>query len=175
MTPAPPLPEKIGPFRIGVISDTHGRLVPQVFELFEGVDLILHAGDVGGDHLLIELEALAPVQAVCGNVDWPESHPLPAARRLENAAGRIGMTHGHLPGAPTSDLARMHASFGDFAPSIVIFGHSHIPLLKAEGGVTWFNPGSAGAPRFGRGPSVGLITVPEAGAAPRFEHLALDR
>ena len=163
------------PYRVGVISDTHGRIPPRVFEIFEGVDLILHAGDVGGDDLLIELKALAHVLAISGNVDDTPTLLRPASRRLETPAGKIGMTHGHLNAAPTHNLERMRLSFGDFAPSIVIFGHSHIPHLETVAGVTLFNPGSAGAPRFGRGPSVGLISVAAPGASPLFEHLPLPR
>lgn len=153
------------PYRIGVISDTHGRLDPMVFDLFSGVNLILHAGDVGDDNLLVELEAIAPVQAVSGNVDGPP-HPRrrPLERRLETPAGRIAMTHGHLTAAPSTDLARMANYFAEFKPDIIVYGHSHIARLDFSGHTRIFNPGSAGAPRFGRPPSVGMITAPQTGS-----------
>ncbi len=162
-------------YRIGVISDTHGYLNVKVLDLFEGVQMILHAGDIGNEEVLIELGTLAYVCAVSGNVDgYPEPQRRPLTRQLETPAGRIAMTHGHLPQAPTSDKELMIASFHEFKPNIVIFGHSHIPHLSQIDGVTLFNPGSAGRGRFGRGPSVGLITVAEPGAKPVFEHILLD-
>ena len=167
--------QTIPPFRIGVISDTHGLLKPEVFDIFEGVDLIIHAGDVGNDDLLTELEALAPVEAVSGNVD---GFALPNRRslslRLETSAGRIAVTHGHLDEAPSTDLDRMKAYFDDFAPDIIVYGHSHIAKPEKLAGVRFFNPGAAGAARFGRPPTVGIITaVP--GREPTIEHKALTQ
>ncbi|MBI3736903.1 metallophosphoesterase family protein, partial [Candidatus Sumerlaeota bacterium] len=104
------------PYRIGVISDTHGLLRPDVFEIFRGVDLILHAGDIEGDDLLAELETIAPVQAVSGNVDFPTREGLrPMTRRIETPAGRIAMTHGHLDRAPSTRPDLMAEFFADFA------------------------------------------------------------
>ena len=161
------------PYSIGVISDTHGRLDPQVFTLFEGVDLIVHAGDIGGDDLLIELGAIAPVQAVSGNVDFPPDRATrPLWRTLKTPAGRIAVTHGHRAESPSTGLDMMHAYFRDFLPDIIIYGHSHVPKLEEIGGVRIFNPGAAGQPRFGRPCSVGLITqVPDGPAL--IEHLPL--
>ncbi len=164
----------VGSRRIGVLSDTHGRLAARVFELFEGVELILHAGDIGRDELLCELEALAPVMAVSGNVDGvPDPRLRPLERRIETPAGRVGLTHGHLACAPTSQPAEMVAHFRPFDPAIIIFGHSHIPHLSQMDGVWLFNPGAAGSARFGRAPTVGLISV-TAGGELTFEHLPLD-
>lgn len=161
--------------RIGVISDTHGLLSPEVFDLFEGVELILHGGDVGGDHLLTELEAVAPVQAVTGNMDGaPHPARRPLTRTLETGAGRIAMTHGHLPEAPSTNLKRMKSYFEAFAPQIIVFGHSHLPSLEEIDGVWIFNPGSAGHPRFGRPPSVGLISRGADGEL-TLEHKALTQ
>lgn len=144
-------------YRIGVVSDTHGRLRPEVFELLAGVDLILHGGDVGGDHLLTELEAIAPVKAVTGNVDGHPTPDRPLEQRLETPAARIAMAHGHLPEAPSTDLTRMAAHFADFHPDVIVYGHSHIPKLERIGNTWLFNPGAAGPARFGRGPTLGLI------------------
>ncbi|MCE5229880.1 metallophosphoesterase [bacterium] len=160
-------------YRIGVLSDTHGRLPAQVFKIFEGVQLILHAGDVGRDDLLTELEALAPTLAVSGNMDGPPLDNLrPLVRQIETPAGRIAMTHGHLATAPSYDHGRLAGRFAEFKPDIVIFGHSHIPHLSRVGGVWLFNPGSAGHPRMGRQPSVGIITASADG--PQFEHVAIE-
>lgn len=166
---ADPLPD----IRIGVISDTHGLLHPDVFEIFEGVAMIIHAGDVGDDRILDELGAIAPTVAVSGNVDGP---PLPgrrpAALRLETPLGRIGVTHGHLEAAPTTSLARMVGFFSDFKPVLIIYGHSHIPKVDRIDGVTLFNPGAAGPPRFGRAPSVGLIE-PDGSGGLALRHIDL--
>lgn len=159
-------------YRIGIISDTHGYLNPHVFELFEGVDLILHAGDVGHDDILTELEVLAPVQAVSGNVDGhPYGIARPLQRTLETPAGRIALTHGHLPQAPAGDDARMLAHFADFAPAIIIHGHTHIRRLESCDGVTFFNPGAAGRVRSPHPASVGMLSVVE--GQPHFEYLEL--
>src|SRR5262245_36702942 len=122
-------PEAREAYRIGVIADTHGLLRPEIFEIFEGVTLILHAGDFGNERILAELEAIAPVAAVAGNVDGVPQARWPSRRELETPAGRIAMTHGHLPSAPSTDLELMARSFSKFRPDIIVFGHSHIPYL----------------------------------------------
>ena len=160
-------------YSIGVISDTHGYLPNRVFDLFAGVDLILHAGDVGGEEVLIALDAIAPVKAVTGNVDVASSR-LPLFQQLETPAGRIGMTHGHLGHCSSLEPELMIRHFAAFDPAIIIFGHSHIPLLRREGERWLLNPGSAGRARFGRGPSVGLIRVAEPGAPPELQLLPLE-
>lgn len=145
-------------YRIGVISDTHGVLRPDVLKFFEGVDLILHSGDVQDDDILIELEAVAPVRAVSGNVDYPaDARRRPLEQRIETPIARIAMTHGHLSQAPSVNLALMRDHFSDFKPEVIIYGHSHIPKLEQVDGVMFFNPGSAGPGRFGKPPTVGMI------------------
>ena len=163
-----------GTYRIGVISDTHGFLHPKVFEIFEGVDMICHGGDVENDEILIELETIAPVRAVSGNVDFPpDPQRRPLEQRLETPAGRIGMVHGHLPAASAFDPSTLVAHFHDFDPDTIIHGHTHVPFLGNCEGVRLFNPGSAGRPSGGRPPTVGLITAD--GSAPvKFEHVRLD-
>jgi putative phosphoesterase len=159
-------------YRIGVISDTHGKLSNQVFDLFSGVNLILHAGDIGREDVLIALETIAPVTAVSGNVDgFSGFGGPPMTRELTTPLGRIAMTHGHLHGAPSADKPKLVRYFSQFKPEIVVFGHSHIPFLEEQDGVTLFNPGSASLNRWGSGNSVGMITLPAAGACPVFEHL----
>ncbi len=160
--------------RIGVISDTHGFLDPRVFEIFEGVERIVHAGDVGDDDLLCELEAIAPVYAVTGNVDGvPEPRLRPLFRQLETPLGRLAVTHGHLTCAPSTNLDALARWFGEFGPAVVIYGHSHIARLERVGETWLFNPGAAGRARFGRAPSVGVISAGAEGEI-RFEHVELD-
>lgn len=158
------------------MSDTHGSLRPDVLELLEGSDLILHGGDVCGDHILTELAAIAPVLAVSGNMDGAPTPERPLERRIETPLGRVAMTHGHLPGAPSTDRARLVRHFADFAPALVVYGHSHRALLESVDGVVVFNPGSAGPPRFDARPSVGIVELDAAGRpAPRILHFEWKR
>jgi uncharacterized protein len=150
--------------RLGVISDTHGLLRPQVFEIFREVDHILHGGDVGPEELLIELRTLAPVTAVNGNTDDSELRAkLPQVAELELEGFSIVVTHGDQFGSPTPDV--LHEAFPN--AEIIIFGHSHRPLLQlVDKTVTVMNPGGAGASRFGILPSVGILEL-EPGIPPR--------
>ncbi|MGH7530616.1 MAG: metallophosphoesterase family protein [Gemmatimonadales bacterium] len=150
--------------RLGVISDTHGLLRPEVFDVFREVDHILHGGDLGPLDLLVELEALAPVTAVYGNTDGLDVRArLPQVADVELEGFRILVTHGDQLGTPTP--AALHAAFPD--AEIIVYGHSHRPLLElVDRTVTVMNPGGAGAPRFGIPPSVGILEL-EAGIPPR--------
>ena len=150
--------------RLGVISDTHGLLRPEVFEGFKQVDHILHAGDVGEPQILIELEAIAPVTAVYGNVDPPELRSvLPQVAQLELDGFDIVVTHGDQFGSPTP--AKLHDAFPK--AEIIVYGHTHKPLLElVDRTVTVMNPGGAGHPRFNLKPSVGIMEL-EPGIPPR--------
>ena len=150
--------------RLGIISDTHGLLRPEVFEAFEQVDHILHAGDVGPPELLTELEALAPVSAVYGNTDdFDVRGRLPQVQRLELDGFTIVVTHGDQLGSPTPE--KMHAAFPD--ADILVYGHTHRPLLTiVDIVVTVMNPGGAGPRRFDLPPSVGIMEL-ETGIPPR--------
>jgi hypothetical protein len=150
--------------RLGIISDTHGLLRPEVFEVFREVDHILHAGDIGPLDILAELEAIAPVTAVYGNTDdWDVRAKVPQVAELELEGIRIVVTHGNQFGSPTPEA--MNAAFPD--ADVLIFGHTHRPLLATvDITVTAMNPGGAGARRFDLPPSVGIMEL-EAGLPPR--------
>jgi uncharacterized protein len=150
--------------RLGVISDTHGVLRPQVFEAFREVDHILHGGDIGNWDLIVELQALAPVTAVYGNTDGFDIRAkVPQVAEIELDGFPIVVTHGDQFGSPTS--AKLHEAFPH--ADIIVFGHSHRPLLElVDRTVTVMNPGGAGATRFGIPPSVGILEL-EAGIPPR--------
>ena len=150
--------------RLGVISDTHGMLRPQVLEAFREVDHIFHGGDVGQWDIIIELQALAPVTAVYGNADDLDIRgKLPQVAQRELEGFQIVVTHGDQFGSPHP--AKLHEAFPD--AEIIIFGHSHRPLLElVDKTVTVMNPGGAGAPRFGILPSVGILEL-EPGIPPR--------
>jgi putative phosphoesterase len=158
--------------RVGVISDTHGLLRPDVFAVFRHVDHILHAGDVGKPEILIELGALAPVSAVYGNTDGPELKArLPQVAELELDGFTVVVTHGDQFGHPTPDA--LHAAFP--RAEIIVYGHTHKPLLElVDRTVTVMNPGGAGRARFAIAPSVGIMEL-EAGIPPRARLVLLGR
>src|SRR2546430_7792037 len=149
--------------RVGVIADTHGLLRPEVFDVFERVDHILHAGDVGKPQILIELEAIAPVTAVYGNVDGPELRArLTQVAEVELDGFVVVVTHGDQFGHPTP--AALHEAFPK--AEIIVYGHTHKPLLElVDRTVTVMNPGGAGGARFGIAPSGGGMEL-EAGGPP---------
>jgi putative phosphoesterase len=140
---------------IGLISDTHGLMRDSALRALDGVELILHAGDVGRRAILDALWSLAPVHAVYGNVDARDGL-LSEAFDGELAGQRVHMSHGHELGSPTPEtlVARYDAH-------IVIYGHTHRPLVKEVGGTLVINPGAAGPARFALKPSVALLTLPE--------------
>jgi uncharacterized protein len=156
--------------RLGIISDTHGLLRPEVFQAFAEVDHILHAGDIGPGALLDELGAVAPVTAVYGNTDGFELRArLPRVATIELDGFTIVVTHGDQFGSPTPE--KLHAAFPD--AEILVFGHTHRPLLTlVDVVVTVMNPGGAGARRFNLPPSVGIMEL-EPGIPPRARLLPL--
>ena len=142
--------------RIGLISDTHNRLRNEVFQHFEGVDRILHAGDVGSPDLLTELEAIAPVTAVYGNTDgYGLRARVVEVAELALDGRRVVLLHGDQLGSPTPAGLRQRHPDAD----IIVYGHTHRPLVEEIDGVLVVNPGSAGAARFGIPPSVGILTL----------------
>ncbi|MCA1826271.1 MAG: metallophosphoesterase family protein [Myxococcales bacterium] len=130
--------------RIGVISDTHGLVRPEVFEVFRGIDHILHSGDIGGEAVLEELGAIAPVTACAGNVDGFRCGDARETARVDLGGLRFLLMH---------ILDKDRVSDAD----VVIFGHSHKQHNQREGGVWYFNPASAGPRRFHLPVSVGLF------------------
>lgn len=154
--------------RIGLISDTHGLLRAGVFDALQGVERILHAGDIGTGDLLTELEALAPVSAVWGNTDGFEIRQrVPELQTLDLAGHRIVVVHGHQVGSPgPANLRTVHPE-----ADVIVYGHTHRPLVDA-GPPLVVNPGAAGAARFGIPPSVAVLTV---GAETTVESLELSQ
>jgi uncharacterized protein len=141
--------------RIGVISDTHGLLRPEVAPALAGVDQILHCGDVGKFSILEELAKIAPVTAVCGNVDREGKCAQLPETEVALAEGRyIYMLH---------DLKTIHLdpAAGRFAA--VLSGHTHVPNFYRQKGVLYLNPGSCGPRRFDLPATIALLTVPATG------------
>lgn len=143
---------------IGVISDTHGKLDEQVFNLFEGVSHIIHAGDIGDEELIWELEKIAPVIAVRGNND-ADTMCFPNERRAVISQRTFYVRHQFATvekmSAAQARLIEKHM------PDVVIFGHSHQAYSGYWRGTLLFNPGSAGPKRFNLPRSVGLLELHE--------------
>lgn len=155
---------KARPHVIGLISDTHGLLRPGVHTALEGVELILHAGDVGGDDILDELSLIAPVLAVFGNTDAADDPRLAGEIVREIGGVHVHVSHGHEVGSPAS--SRLIARYPH---DVIVYGHTHRPLvtrLVDDQGRTRLvvNPGAAGPRRFDILPSVGRLTI-DAGVA----------
>jgi putative phosphoesterase len=143
--------------RIGLISDTHGKLRAQVLELFDGVHLILHAGDIGDQDIITELETIAPVHAVHGNTDgWELSHRFAETVDLTVEGTRIIVAHGHRLGSPTPTLLRRAFPGAD----VIVYGHTHVPLIDRAHRPLVINPGAAGPARFKLKPSVAILELP---------------
>ena len=156
--------------RLGVISDTHGRVHPRVQELFRGVDAILHAGDIGGEEVLVELETIAPVTAVAGNID---NFRCGSAREFASYAHlETSILLVHILDRPSKPRREVLEQIEATRASVVVFGHSHLPHNEQIGEVLFFNPASAGARRFDYPTSVGMLEW--SGGQWRGTHLALD-
>ena len=172
--------------KIGVVSDTHGYFDPHLPQLLHGVDEILHAGDVGSEAVLDQLRAIAPVQAVRGNIDLGGLGLAPTlTRRLGNV--EIHMLHelpkpqsalrdwaqaDPLEGKPAEHCHRFLESLPEEC-RVVIFGHSHEPCALILGGKLFFNPGSAGKKRFSLPRCCGLLEISAHGLHATF--LGLER
>jgi len=139
---------------IGLISDTHGLVRPRVHEALKGVELILHAGDVGGSQILSELRLIAPVRAVFGNTDSPGDPELSQEILVDIDGVSIHVSHGHEVGSPTPEklAARYDAD-------VVVYGHSHRQLVTRLENQLFVNPGAAAPRRFHLQASVGRLTV----------------
>lgn len=127
---------------LGVISDTHGLLRPEALEALQGVDAIVHAGDVDRPGILERLGEVAPVVAVRGNMDrGPWAASLPSTEAVEAGRFRLFVVH---------DLATLDLDPAAAGMDAVIFGHTHRPERRRKDGVLYLNPGSAGPPRSDR-------------------------
>jgi putative phosphoesterase len=149
--------------KIGVISDTHNFFDPKIPELFNGVDHILHAGDVGTAVIRFQLEEIAPLTAVLGNTD--SSIELKLAESVTLDGRRFLLQHIVEPRELGDDLKVRIALE---RPDVVVFGHTHRAFCQIMGGVLFFNPGYAGKSRFGMDRSVALLQWNDQGIRPQF-------
>jgi putative phosphoesterase len=139
------------PTAVGILSDTHGLLRPEVITSFKGVDLILHAGDVGDPEVMDGLESLAPLVVVRGNMDYGSwADQLPVSRSLCIAKTNLFLIH---------DLELIEPQFELKHYQVIITGHTHRPLIEKQGNVLFFNPGSAGHQRRGHAVTIGKLIL----------------
>ena len=149
--------------RLAIISDTHGLLRPEIFEHLEGVDHIIHAGDLGPRDLLAELEAFAPVTCVWGNTDGMDLRErVPETARVTLGGVEAAVMHGHQFGSPTQRAVAASLPGAD----LVVFGHSHRPLIEYVGATLAVNPGSAGPRRFNLPATMVVATVEDGRVEP---------
>ena len=143
---------------VGLISDTHGLMRETALRALDGADVILHAGDVGSAAVLAALRRIAPVHAVLGNVDATDDG-LPAIFSCMLDGVRVHVSHGHEIGRPTPQLLAAR-----YPADVVVYGHTHRPLIVRVGATLVINPGAAGPARFALKPSVALLTLPQCDA-----------
>lgn len=156
--------------RVGIISDTHGRLPATVFELFAGVDHILHAGDIGDPDILAELRTIAPLTAVAGNIDGFVCGDAVEEARVTIGGLRFYITH--ILDRPSPMRPEVADTLRRDPADVVIFGHSHLPHDEKVEGLWFFNPASAGPRRFDYPTSVGMFQKSDGRWTSR--HIPLD-
>ncbi len=137
--------------RIGIISDTHGLLRDEAVDTLRGVDLIIHAGDIDTPEVLSDLQRLAPVKAVRGNMDrgkWADQ--LPPVEIITIGGISIYVLH---------DLLQLDLDPKAAQINVVVNGHTHRPLVEKKDSVLYINPGSAGYRRNSAPLGVGVLTL----------------
>ena len=150
---------------VGVIADTHGLLRPEAVAALRGVDMIIHAGDIGSPAILAELGAIAPVVAVRGNNDrdaWAAS--IPEIATSEIAGSRLYVIH---------DLKTLAGDPAALGADVIISGHSHQPRVQQRSGYLLLNPGSAGPRRFSLPIAVARLYLGRAGPRAEIVELAV--
>ena len=148
---------------IGVISDTHGLLRSEAMEALQGVEMILHGGDIGKPEVLEQLEKIAPVIVVRGNNDRDEwASDIPETRSINIVGVRVFVIH---------DIKSLNGNAGDH--SVVVFGHSHKAVNETRGGVLHLNPGSAGPRRFRLPVTIARLTISDSHPAAEIIELKI--
>ena len=154
---------------IGIIADTHGLFDQAIIAHFAGVAAILHAGDIGDPEVIRQLEWIAPVVAVSGNVDEFEESGFPRSRVIRRAGVTIGIRHILFERGKLTPETK--AWLDKEQPNVCVFGHSHRPTIEQYGSTLLFNPGSAGLRRFSLPRGVGMLIVRGGDITPQFIRL----
>jgi putative phosphoesterase len=153
-----------GVTRVGVISDTHDFFDPQIRAIFEGVDHILHAGDIGLPWVVMELEDIAPVTAVLGNTD--DSAINFKEQELVKVGDRKFLVQHIVEPHGLADKLRRRIIREN--PDVVVFGHTHKPFCETVGNTLFLNPGYAGKKRFNLARSVAILSCDSQGMTADF-------
>ena len=156
--------------RIGVIADTHGLFDPAIRRHFRGVDHILHAGDIGDRSVIEQLEQIAPVTAVSGNVDEYEHSGFPRQTVIRRNGKKIAVRHVLYEKGKLTQEAKLWLDRE--RPDICVFGHSHRSTIVQYGPTLLFNPGSAGPKRFSLPRGIGLLTIQREKVLPKLIRLS---
>lgn len=144
---------------VGVVSDTHGLIRPEVCELFRDADFIIHAGDINEPAALRKLRSIAPVIAVRGNMDdYSWAQKLPEREIVEIGSTIIYIIH---------DIKRLDIDPSAAGVKVLVSGHSHCPSIHTKNGVLYLNPGSAGPKRFLNPVSLAFLDIKKNSAAAR--------
>lgn len=153
----------LGKGRIGLISDTHGLVRPEALAVLKGVELIVHAGDIGESEVLEQLQTIAPVAAIKGNNDTaPWARHIPEILDLQVNDRTVRVIH---------NVHDVESNLGAAGIDVVVSGHSHKPLVERRDKVLFVNPGSAGPRRFKLPVTVGLLLLEKAHARAEIIHL----
>jgi putative phosphoesterase len=150
--------------KIGVISDTHNFFDPRIPALFQGVDHILHGGDIGGAGIVFQLEQIAPVTAITGNTDMFLQFRETEVVELQ---GRKFLLH-HIVGHPGALENPLRSRVAAERPEVIVFGHTHKPFCERINGILYFNPGYAGKSRFGMERSLAVLHPDGKDLRPQF-------
>ena len=150
--------------KIGVISDTHGLIRPQIDDIFTGCDKILHAGDVGSFEVLDYLNNYGTVTAVSGNCD--------RGRLARSLADEEYIIIGNLNIYIIHDINSINMDLVTAEIDVVIFGHSHMPKKQTKNGIIYFNPGGAGTRRFDLPITVGIMEIKDSDIS--VQHINLE-
>jgi uncharacterized protein len=153
--------------RIGVVSDTHDHLDPQLKEIFEGVDHIIHAGDIGLPWIILQLEEIAPVTAVLGNTD-ETGLDFDETELVQLGDRKFLVHHAVDPHHPTDKIKRRIIREN---PDVVVFGHTHKPFCETIGNTLYLNPGYAGLPRLNLPRTVAILNCDAEGMTADFLEL----
>jgi putative phosphoesterase len=156
--------------RIGIIADTHGWFDRAILRHFQGVDHVLHAGDIGDHSVVRQLKALAPLTVVAGNVDGFEQSGFSSEMIVELGGKRIGLKHILYEGGRITKEGR--AFLERERPDVCVFGHTHQPRTEQRDGTLLFNPGSAGPKRFSLPRGLGLLVIRDGVVTPSHILLA---
>lgn len=152
--------------RIGIISDTHGKILPGIQNIFKDVDLIIHCGDIGPIDIFKKLQEIAPVEAVLGNTDNFIYYPDLKKYRFITINGlNVLVQHEFNP-------KKIKKTIMDKKVDIILYGHTHMPFVKKEDGVLYLNPGSATQGRGGFPPSAAIVSIINGEAVPEIIELA---